>query len=99
MATITCTQQGDYYLPNLLPPQDESNLPFGKYSLMRREYLKDYRKVLYTNLLTTGNLSSHLHDVEQQAQSRMELLVRQMAEAQGVTEKLKANNQIEWVGG
>lgn len=98
MQEIQYTKRGDYYLPNLLPPQDESSLPFGKYSFMRRNYLKNHRKVLYTNLLTTGKLNSHLHDVEKQAQSRMELLVRQMAEAQGVTEKLKASNQMEWVG-
>lgn len=95
---IQYTKQVDYYLPNLLPPQDESSHPFGKYSLMRREYLMNHRKVLYTNLLTSGKLNNHLHDVEEQAQNRMELLVRQMAEAQNITEELKSTNQIEWVG-
>lgn len=97
MKEIQYTKQGDYYLPNLLPPQDEVH-PIGKCGLLRREYLKNHRKVLYTNLLTTGKLNSHLHDVEEQAQNRMELLVRQMAEAQNITEELKARDQMEWVG-
>lgn len=98
MQEIQYTKQGNYLLPNLLPPQDASDFPLGKYGIMRREYLKNHRKVLYTNLLTSGKLNSHLHDVEKQAQNRMELLVRQMAKAQGITEQLKADNQMEWVG-
>lgn len=97
MKEIQYTKQGDYYLPNLLPPQDDIQ-PIGKYGIMRREYLKNNREVFYTNLLTSGKLNSHLHDVEEEAQNRMELLVIQMAEAQNITEELKANNQMEWVG-
>lgn len=98
MQKIQYTKQGDYYLPNLLPPQDESCHLFVKYSLMRREYLMNHRKVLYTNLLTSGKLNNHLHDVQEQAKNQMELLVKQMAEAQNVTEELKSTNQMEWVG-
>ena len=97
MQEIQYTKQGDYLLPNLLPPQDDEGF-LGKYGLMRRAYLKNHRKVLYTNLLTSGKLNSHLRDVEEQAQDRMELLVRQMAEAQNITEILKARDQMEWVG-
>ena len=98
MTEITYTKHGDYYLPNLLPPQDTDNHPIGKYGLLHRSFLKEHRKAFYTTLLTTGKLNSHLRDVEKQAQSRMELLVRQMATAQGITEELKARNQMEWVG-
>lgn len=98
MQEIQYTKQGDYLIPNLLPPQDESNPLLGKYGLMRREYLKNHRKVLYTNLLTSGKLNGHLRDVQEQAQARMELLIRQMAEAQNITEKLKASDQMEWAG-
>lgn len=98
MTEITYTKQGDYYLPDLLPPQDTNDRPIGKYGLLRRSYLKEHRKAFYTTLLTSGKLNSHLRDVEKQAQSRMELLVRQMAAAQGITEELKARNQMEWVG-
>ena len=97
MTEITYTKQGNYYLPNLLPPQDDGGF-LGKYGIMRREYLKNHRKMFYTNLITSGKLNSHLRDVEEQAQNRIELLVRQMAKAQGITEQLKADDQMEWVG-
>lgn len=65
---------------------------------MRLCYLKEYRRILYTNLLTSGKLQEHLAEVKKAAQNRMELLTRQMAKAQGVTEELRANHQMEWVG-
>lgn len=95
---IQYIKQGDYLLPNLLPPQDSDGRPIGKYGRMRLSYLKNHQRVLYTNLLTTGKLHSHLREVDEQANTRMELLTRQMAEAQGVTEQLKAKNQLDWVG-
>lgn len=97
MPKIQYTRQGDYFLPNLLPPQEET-CPIGKYGRMRLRYLKEYRRILYTNLLTSGKLQEHLAEVEEAAQNRMELLIRQMAKAQGITEELKANRQMEWVG-
>lgn len=97
MQKMQYTRQGDYFLPNLLPPQEETR-PIGKYGRMRLNHLKEHRRILYTNLLTSGKLNEHLAKVQEAAQNRMELLVRQMAEVQGVTEKLKASNQMEWIG-
>ena len=95
--TITYTMQGDYRLPNLLPPQ-EPEIHLGKYALMRRSFLKKHRRILYTNLLTTGQLNRHLMEIEETAQKRIEQTISQMAKAQGLTEKLKAQDQMKWVG-
>lgn len=97
MQEIQYTRQDDYLLPNLLPPQEEMH-PIGKYGRMRLSYLKEHRRILYTNLLTSGKLNGHLTEIEEAARNRMELLIRQMAETQNITEELKANNQMEWVG-
>ena len=96
MAEITYTRQGDYNLPNLLPPQEEP-VPHGKYALLRRRFLKEHRRITYTNLLTSGKLSSHLAEIQQSAQRRMEEIAAQMAKAEGVTEELKARDQMKWV--
>ena len=96
MTEITYTRQGDYNLPNLLPPQEEP-VPHGKYALLRKKFLKEHRRVTYTNLLTSGRLSSHLAEIQQTAQRRMEEIVAQMAKSQGVTEELKASDQMKWV--
>ena len=97
MTQITYTKQGDYWLPNLLPPQ-EPQIPLGKYALMRHRFLQQNQKVTYTNLLTTGQLHSHLMEIEQTARNRIEQIVSQMAQAEGVTEELKATDQMKWVG-
>ena len=97
MTQITYTKQGDYWLPNLLPPQ-EPQIPLGKYALMRRRFLQQIRKVTYTNLLTTGQLHSHLMEIEETAKQRISLMVAQMAQTEGVTEELTAAVQVEWVG-
>lgn len=97
MNEITYTMQGDYNLPNLLPPQ-EPEMQLGKYALLRRKFLKQHRRVLYTNLLTSGKLNTHLMEIEQTAVSRMEQLTAQMAQTEGVTEELKASDQMKWVG-
>ena len=78
MQKIQYTRQGDYFLPKLLPPQEETR-PIGKYGRMRLRYLKEHRRILYINLLTSGKLQEHLAEVEEAAQNRMELLTRQMA--------------------
>lgn len=92
----TYTTQGDYYLPDLtLPPEEER--PFGVWAQRRLCYLKQYHKILYYNLLTSGKLHSHLADVEKEAQSLFLRLVKEYAEREGVTEQLKAENQMEWV--
>lgn len=97
MEQITYTRQGDYNLPNLLPPQ-EPEVPLGKYALLRRRFLKENRRVMYTNLLTTGQLNRHLMETEQTAHSRMEQISAQMANAEGVTEQLKAADPMRWTG-
>ena len=97
MAEITYSRQGDYNLPNLLPPQ-EPEVALGKYALLRRKFLKENRRITYTNLLTSGKLNSHLAEIEQTALSRMDQVVAQMAKTEGVTEELKARDPMTWVG-
>lgn len=92
----TYTMQGDYRLPNLLPPTEEER-PIGIWGQRRLNYLKHYRKVLYYNLLTSGKLHSHLVDVEEQAQDLFSRLVKEYAEKEGATEHLKATDQMKWV--
>ena len=87
---------GDYLIPNLTIDESEQQ-PIGKYGRMRKHYLKEHRRVLYTNLLVTGKLFQHLAEIEHVCEERMDLLTRQMAEREGVTEALKAADQMEWV--
>jgi len=88
--------QGNYRLPNLLPPTEEER-PIGVWGQRRLNYLKHHRKVLYYNLLTSGRLHSHLADIEEQAQGLFSRLVKQYAEKEGVTEQLKATAPMKWV--
>lgn len=97
MNQITYTMQGDYNLPNLLPPQ-EPEVHLGKYALMRCRYLKQNRRITYTNLLTSGKLNAHLTEIEQTAKFRLEQIISQMAQAEGVTEELKAADPMRWTG-
>ena len=92
----TYTQVGDYLLPDLVIGESEQR-PIGKYGRMRKRYLKEHRPVLFTNLLTAGKLYRHLAEVDQACEDRMDLLTRQMAKQEGVTESLKAADQMEWV--
>ncbi|NLO48306.1 MAG: TnpV protein [Clostridiales bacterium] len=94
---LTYRMEGDYRVPNLTVPE-ESPVILGKYALLRKKYLKQHRRVLYLNLLTAGTLNEHLTEIEQTATSRMEQITAQMAAAQGATENLKAENQMQWVG-
>ena len=71
---VTYTMQGDYQLPNLLPPQEEP-VPMGKYARIRKRFLQEHRKITYTNLLTSGKLNSHLAEIQQTAQRRMEQIL------------------------
>ena len=90
------TMQGDYRLPNLTLPAEEER-PIGVWGQRRLRYLKQYHKVLYYNLLTSGKLHSHLADTEEQAQELFSRLVKEYAEKEGVTEQLKATDQMKWV--
>lgn len=88
--------QGDYYLPCLKLPEEEQ-VHIGIWGQRHRRYLKEHRRVLYGNLLTSGKLNGYLVDIDRQAEEMFFRLVNQMAEAEGITEKLKAANSMEWV--
>ena len=90
------TTVGDTRLPNLIARESEP-LTIGKYGRMRNRYLKEHRPVLYTNLLVTGKLDQHLAEIDEACEEQMELLVKQMTKQEGVTETLKAADQMEWV--
>ena len=90
--------QGDYLLPCLSLPAEKENKPIGIWGQRHLRYLKQHRKVLYTNLLTSGRLNDYLADIDRQAKDMFLRLVKQMAEREGVTEKLKAEQPMEWVG-
>ncbi len=94
---ISYTLQGDYYLPNLILLAEKEERHIGVWGQRHARYLRQNHKILYMNLLTSGKLNSHLADVEEQAQEMFSRLVNQMAEREGVTEQLKADNQMEWV--
>ena len=93
---ISYTLQGDYYLPDLALP-DEKGHSIGLWGQRHFRYIKQHRKVLYANLLTNGKLNGYLIDIDEQAENMFFRLVKQMAECECVTEKLKEDNQIEWV--
>ena len=93
---MTYTMKDGCRLPDLLPPQ-EPETALGKYGLLRRKYLKAHRKVLFTNLLTSGKLNEHLYQTEQTALQRLELLTKQLSAEQGVTEELKEKAPMQWV--
>lgn len=90
-------RQGDYYLPCLSLPEKE-NKPIGVWGQRHLRYLKQHRKVLYTNLLTSGKLNGYLAVIDKQAEDRFLRLVKQMAEREGMSEQLKVENQMKWVG-
>ena len=93
----TYTQVGDYLLPDLSLPAEKETGNIGVWALRHKRYLKQHHKVLYYNLLTSGNLHSHLADVEEEAQSLFSRLVKELAEKEGVTEQLKATDNMVWV--
>lgn len=94
---ISYTLQGDYYLPDLELPAEEQQ-PIGVWGQRHLRHIKQNRRVLYTNLLISGKLNSYLADINQQAEEMFFRLVKELAEKEDVTEQLKANNQMEWVG-
>ena len=90
----TYSEIGGYLLPDLVA---EDAPPLGKYGRMRKRYLKEHRPIMYSNLITAGNLYRHLAEIDQACEDRMELLTRQMVKQEGVNEALKATDQMEWV--
>lgn len=91
---LTYRLEGDYYLPNLTLPESPK---VGKYGMLRRTYLRNHHRGLYSGMMISGTLNAHLEDVDQQANDMMEQMVKQMAKEQGITEHLKADDQMEWV--
>ena len=92
----TYRQVGDYFIPNITLP-DDGEYQIGKYGRMRRSYLKEYRKILYNNYVLEGTLFKYLAEIDQIGNERIENIVSAMAKQEGVTEALKAADQIEWV--
>ena len=92
----TYTQMGDYLIPDISLP-DAPAYPIGKYGRMRKAYLKEHRPGLYTQLILSGKLHEHLSEVERTCNDRLDIMIPQMAKAQGVTEAMKARDQLGWV--
>ena len=92
---LSYTLHGDYYLPDLEINEEEPT--YGKYGIMRKQFLKEHRIARYQYLVLTGKLTEHLNQVDKEAREKVEMLVEQMAEQWGVTEKLKMQDQMEWV--
>ena len=89
-------RQGDYLIPCIALPAEEEQ-PIGTWGQRHLDYLKQYRKVTYTNLLTSVRLNTYLADIDRQAQERFQRLIESMKQAQGITERLKEENALEWV--
>ena len=96
-AGISYTLHGDYYLPDLILPEEEDKRPIGKWGSLRKNYLQQYKRVFYNTLVSNLTLHSHLADIDEQARSMFDSLVEQMMKREGVTEELKEQNQIEWI--
>ena len=97
MEKLTYTRCGDYYIPNL-KLAEQPDKPIGKYGHMRQRYLKEYRPALYSSLLLSEKLYPHLLEIDEAANERMDILMPQLMKAAGVTEELKAADQMKWVG-
>ena len=96
MAHITYTKQGDYYLPDLRLPE-QPKVEIGIWGKRHLRYLKNHHPIIYTNLLTSCKLTAYLADIDEQAENMFFRLVNQLAEKEGVTEQLKAKDQMLWV--
>jgi hypothetical protein len=92
---MSYTLHGDYYLPDLVLNEEEPT--YGKYGMLRKQFLKEHRSARYQYLLLTGKLNEHLNQTDQEAREQVEMLMEQMTEKQGVTEELKAQDQMKWV--
>ena len=92
---LSYTLHGDYYLPDLL--LNEEKPIYGKYGMLRKQFLKEHRLAKYQYLLLTGKLTEHLNQIDQEARKQVEMLMEQMVEKQGITEELKVQDQMKWV--
>ena len=94
---IRYTLHGDYYLPDLVLPEDEDKRPIGKWGSLHKSYLQHHKRVFYNTLVSNLTLHSNLADIDEQARSMFDSLVEQMMKSEGITEELKEQNQIEWI--
>ena len=94
---ITYRRVGDYFIPNLVLPPEEASVTLGKWGMMHKTYLEKHKKVFFNTLLMQGNLYQHCAEIEKQAKDMFHMLVEHMKVAEGVTEQLKEENQMEWV--
>ena len=95
---LSYTLCGDYYLPNLVLNEEEPTYgKYGKSGMLRKQFLKEHRPIRYQNLLLSGKLTAHLNQIDQEATEQVEVLMKQMAEKQGVNENLKRQDQMKWV--
>ena len=92
---MSYTLHGDYYLPDLVLREEEPT--YGKYGMLRKQFLKEHRSAKYQYLLLTGKLTKHLNQIDQEARKQVEILMEQMVKKQGATEELKAQDQMKWV--
>ena len=92
---MSYTLHGDYYLPDLVLREEEPT--YGKYGMLRKQFLKEYRPIRHQNLLLSGKLTAHLNQIDQEVTEQVEVLMKQMAEKQGVNENLKRQDQMKWV--
>ena len=97
MSELQYRMNGDYLIPDL-SLSETAEMPLGKYGRMRKTYLKEYRPVLFTNLLLSEKLYPHLREIDEAAQNRLETMIPKLMEAAGISEKLKAENPMQWVG-
>lgn len=95
---LTYTKSGDYLIPDLTLGETPEAKPLGKYGRMRREYLKEHRPVLWNTLLLSGKLFPHLREIDETANRRLEQMMPELMKSAGVTEELKARDQMKWVG-
>lgn len=95
---LTYTKIGDYYYPDLCLPQTDDERPLGKYGLLRKTYLKQYRPMMYDRLLLAGRLDTHLREIDALAAEQVDRIVADLAAKEGVNERLKAADQLRWVG-
>ena len=95
---IEYTKVGDYYLPNLVVPENMKNFKIGKYGKLRLRYLKEHKKAEYTILLMDNELQKHLMEIDKIANERFDLLMKQFAQKENITEELKGKDQLKWVG-
>ena len=92
---LSYTLCGDYYLPDLVLKEEEPT--YGKYGMLRKQFLKEHRPIRYQNLLLSGKLTAHLNQIDQEVTEQVEVLMKQMAEKQGVNENLKRQNPMKWI--